>query len=153
MNEIENAIGVCSLDANGVPCGYALVQHPEFDSEPYIDELNAACATSNDQSCTTNCRDSIVDAKSDRGCCLNTLFYNSLDSASLPPGLSYSIWKSCGIETPGVCDSLLNIRSGATDDPPATTAAAAPIIEKKSFTIFITAVAAGLMSLFMLITV
>ena len=50
------------------------------------------------------------------GCCLNSIWFNistAYYNTASPPGLSYSVWKSCGIETPGVCESSLSLRGTA----------------------------------------
>ena len=100
----EYLVGVCSADANGSPCGLTI---SETDA---IDDLNSDCATSN-VSCTLNCTKSINKARDMYSCCLNSGWFNT--STASPPGLSYSVWKSCGIETPGVCKSSLSLRGTA----------------------------------------
>jgi hypothetical protein len=52
----EYLVDLCSVDANGSPCGLTL------SNDMAIDDLNSDCATSN-VSCTLNCSDSINDAK------------------------------------------------------------------------------------------
>ena len=102
----QYVVNLCSMDANGVTCG--LTYSPS--TGPEIDSLNSACATSN-VSCTTNCRNNITDAKNLRGCCVN--WVNTSTYVPVVPALSYSVWKSCEVETPGFCESPLSL-SGTT---------------------------------------
>jgi hypothetical protein len=101
----EYATALCSMDESGRLCGLIL---PLSTSGP-LETLNSACATSN-VSCTSNCRDGINNAKTLRGCCINAV--NS--STTMPQALSYGVWKSCGVESPGFCDSSLSLRGSAT---------------------------------------
>jgi hypothetical protein len=98
----ELLVNFCSVDANGSPCGFT-----RWDT---IDDLNSDCATSN-VSCTLNCSNSINDVKDMYGCCLNSVWFNT--STDSPAGLSYGVWKSCEIETPGSCESSLSLRGTA----------------------------------------
>ena len=107
LSMAKTVVDFCSVDANGYPCGLTL--------SDMIDDLNSDCATSN-VSCTLNCSDSISDARDMYGCCLNSIWFNistAYYNTASPPGLSYSVWKSCGIETPGVCESSLSLRGTA----------------------------------------
>jgi hypothetical protein len=98
----ELLVDVCSEDADGSPCGFIM--------SDIINDLNSDCATSN-VGCTSNCSDSINDAKDMYDCCLNSVWFNT--STDSPPGLSYSVWKSCEIQTPGFCESSLSLRGTA----------------------------------------
>ena len=97
----EYFVNLCSMNANGLACGLP-------SSERDLNRLNSVCATAN-VSCTSNCRDSITDAKKLEGCCIN--FGNT--STYTSPALSYSVWKSCKVETPGFCESPLSLRGTA----------------------------------------
>ena len=101
----EVATTICSMDDSGRVCGLTFsTADPELD----LDTLNSACATSN-VSCTSNCRDGISNAKSLRGCCINWVNF----STETPQALSYSIWNSCGVESPGFCESPLSLTGSA----------------------------------------
>ena len=56
--------------------------------------------------------ESISDAKNTYGCCLNSIWFGNTSTSS-PQALSYGIWKSCGIETPGFCKNSLSLRGTA----------------------------------------
>ena len=55
---------LCSVDANGVPCG--VLYHRSLAD---LASLDLICRTS-DGSCTSSCRDGITAAKNRYGCCL-----------------------------------------------------------------------------------
>jgi hypothetical protein len=102
----EYITNLCSMDDSGRVCGRTYTS-----SDPDLldlETLNSDCATSN-VSCTSNCRSAINNAKI-RGCCVNWI--NS--SMYTPHALSYGVWKSCGVESPGFCESPLNLRGSAT---------------------------------------
>ena len=101
----ELLVNLCSVDANGSPCGLT-----ELSDTIGIGDLNSDCATSN-VSCTLKCTKRINNARDMYGCCLNSIWFNG--STPSPPGLSYNVWKSCRIETPGVCESSLSLRGTA----------------------------------------
>ena len=67
-------------------------------------EINNASAV-----CTPKCRDTLEMMRSDEGCCIN--IFNQSDSAETEtrPALDYRLWKSCGVETPGFCESKLTL--------------------------------------------
>ena len=102
----EYVTNFCSMDDSGTICG---LTYSGADSEVQSENLNSICATSN-VSCTSNCRDSISNATMLRGCCLNWI--NT--STYTPQALSYGVWKSCGVESPGFCESQLSLRGTAT---------------------------------------
>jgi hypothetical protein len=102
----EYVVDLCSVNANGSPCGFTSIL---FDND-VIGGLHSDCSMSN-ISCTLNCSDSINDAKDMYSCCLNSAWFNS--SIYSPPELSYGVWKSCEIETPGFCESPLSLRGTA----------------------------------------
>ena len=102
----EYVTNLCSVDDSGTICGFT---YSNADSEVELESLNSICATSN-VSCTSNCQDSISNAKMLRGYCLNWI--NS--SSYTPQALSYGVWKSCGVESPGFCESPLSLSGTAT---------------------------------------
>jgi hypothetical protein len=102
----EYVTNLCSMDDSGTVC---VLTFRHMDPDLDLDTLNSACATSN-VSCTSNCRDGINLAKTLRGCCINWVNF----SISTPQALSYGVWKSCGVESPGFCESPLSLRGSAT---------------------------------------
>ena len=104
FSSAEYVVNLCLVHSNGVACGLTYPQSSQSD----LNRLNSVCATSN-VSCTANCTDGISEAKKLGGCCINQ--FNT--STYTPPALSYSVWKSCEVETPGFCDSPLSLRGTA----------------------------------------
>ena len=96
------------MDDSGRICG---LTYSSSDTEVDLVSLNSICATS-DITCNSTCRDDIRIAKELSGCCVN--WVNA--STDIPVALSYSVWKSCGIETPGFCESPLSLRGAAVKD-------------------------------------
>ena len=101
----ENVVNLCSMNVNGVTCG---LTHSRSIG-PDLNQLNSDCATSS-VSCTSNCRNSLIDARNHRGCCVN--WRNT--STMSPPALSCSVWKSYKVETPGFCESPLSLELNGT---------------------------------------
>ena len=87
----------CSVDTNGVPCGISYYRSLED-----LARLDLACSTSN-VNCTSNCRDGIIAAKKQYGCCFRSSWFNISESSYL----SRSVLQSCNIELPGACEGLI----------------------------------------------
>ena len=104
----EYVTNLCSMDDSGRICGLTY----GVDTDVDLDTLNSVCATSN-ISCTSGCRDDIRNAKELRGCCLNWINFSSYPTET---ALSYGVWKSCGIETPGFCESPLSLSGTAVKE-------------------------------------
>ena len=62
--------------------------------------------------CTLGCKNKLEEARNTLGCCLNYYNDSTSDRFDRRP-LANGLWKSCGLETPGFCDSTLTL-SGAT---------------------------------------
>ena len=102
----EYVVNSCSINTDGVSCGLHA-----WDID-ILYSLNSMCVSSN-ISCNTTCRSGINEVKKAVGCCIN--IYNISSSGDQDPSLSYSVWKSCGVESPGFCKSPLSLMSsGAT---------------------------------------
>ena len=103
----EFIVTVCLVNADGVPCSSLLADNRYVN----IESLNSMCVSSN-ISCSSTCRSGINEAKEAVGCCVNR-YNTSLGERHL--SLSYSVWKSCGVESPGFCvDPLSLSTSGFT---------------------------------------
>jgi hypothetical protein len=103
----EIKTNLCTMDNTGTVCGLTF---STVDQDLNLETLNSDCATSN-VSCTSNCRDGLNLAKTLRGCCINWVNI----SADRPHALSYSVWKLCGVESPGFCESgPLSLTGSAT---------------------------------------
>lgn len=90
--------GECAKDdSNGLYCG--ATQH-------YVKDVISATDTCSDiisdssVNCSTECKNSLTALRNDLGCCINTIFNTSVSAhSSYMPLFTYSLWKSCGVET------------------------------------------------------
>ena len=107
LKEAENTVIDCTITPDGEFCG-ELVQHGNYRN--FISVLDSNCdqEIENATACRSTCRDELVEIKDALGCCVN--FYNrSLTSMPVSESLAYTVWKSCGVETPGFCESTLTL--------------------------------------------
>ena len=79
---------LCSVNANGIPCGTLYYQFPGE-----LSSLSSACS----MSCTSDCRERVSAAMDSKGCCLSSTWFNS----------SYSALESCDIEPLRKCDAVI----------------------------------------------
>ena len=100
----EYLVNLCSMNANGFTCGFNAAGDGTDISTSILD---STCASSN-ISCNSSCRMALMNAKNNRGCCVN--FHNTTASGTVPLSLSYNVWQSCGVETPGFCESPLSLQ-------------------------------------------
>ena len=108
----EYVTNLCSMDDSGRVCGSTYSIADSDVDHTRLETLNSVCATSN-VSCTAACRDDIRNAKELRGCCLNWINFSTYPTET---ALSYGVWKSCGIETPGFCESPLSLSGTAVKE-------------------------------------
>ena len=105
----EYLVTLCSIDADNRPCGY----EGFVETKPYLDivTIESICTGSN-VTCTSACRDSLRNATIIYGCCINTINITIFDPR--PLSLSYDVWRSCGLESPGFCESTLSLNSAVS---------------------------------------
>ena len=96
VESAEYTVNLCSMNADNYPCGLD-------DGAVTVDSV---CAGSN-VTCRSACRDHLRNATIDYGCCVN--FYNTTAFGPRPLSLSYDVWRSCGLESPGFCESTLSL--------------------------------------------
>ena len=103
LNTAKEVAILCSVNADGELCTVVESDISLISSICNV-EINNASAI-----CTPMCRDTLEMMRSDEGCCINT--FNQSDSAETEtrPALDYRLWKSCGVETPGFCESKLTL--------------------------------------------
>ena len=97
----------CAFNARGEDCEL-------LDVRGTLRNIDAQCSRNslNGSSCTQACAGSITQSKNSIGCCVN--LYNNSDANSYygtryRDALSYALWQSCGVESPGVCESTLSL--------------------------------------------
>ena len=94
-------VSLCSMNADNYPCGLD-------DGAVTVDSV---CAGSN-VTCRSACRDHLRNATINYGCCVN--FHNTTVFGPRPLSLSYDVWRSCGLESPGFCESTLSLNSAVS---------------------------------------
>ena len=105
FNFAETVVNLCSMNADGFPCGLLdNLRNYGYRVDININRLDSICAGSN-ITCSPECRDSLRNATINRGCCVN--FFNT--TSARPLSLSYDVWRSCGVESPGFCESTLSL--------------------------------------------
>ena len=92
----------CASNARGEQCGLLDRQGP---LRVNLIDIHSQCL-SNSPHCSQACASSIIAAKHSIGCCVN--LYNRSDTG-FRHALSYYLWNSCGVESPGVCESTLSL--------------------------------------------
>ena len=103
LNVAKEVVLLCSVKADGTLCSEDGFDISLLNSNCNV-EINNASAV-----CTPMCRDTLEMMRSTAGCCINT--FNQSDGAETETqsALDYRLWKSCGVETPGFCESKLTL--------------------------------------------
>ena len=68
-------------------------------SNPLLTSLTTNCYSSSSSFCSSSCRISVINIANAYGCCVNVFNNSGLQV----PQLSYGVWKSCGVNSPGFC--------------------------------------------------
>ena len=98
LTEARDVVKSCSFNEAEFPC--------ELFSGREVDSLDSICEFSfMSGNCSSECKGRIKELSNSLGCCVN--HYNTSDSP--PLGLSYSLWVSCEVESPGFCESSLKL--------------------------------------------
>ena len=99
-------VDVCATNANGQTCAEAISLDliGSAATDPLLTSLSTNCADSVD-TCSPSCQSAVTIIADSYGCCVNV--YNNSETGVVLPSLSYSIWNSCGVESPGFCNSSL----------------------------------------------
>ena len=67
------------------------------------------------QTCPSNCRTAIEQFRDASGCCLNNLDNLTAAGGGASIVTSYGLWKTCGVSSPGFCNSTLMAASASTE--------------------------------------
>ncbi len=80
--------GACERNSNGIYCAGASVMDFQFQNNFFeiCDSIN--------QSCSSDCRNLLISARNQLGCCIN--FFN--DSTTIDQHYAYSLWSGCGVD-------------------------------------------------------
>ena len=90
----------CYVNPNGQFCTEIIVS----SSTNLLPTLRTNCISNS--TCSSSCRSAVTNITRAYGCCVN--FFNRSDVGIQYPSLSYSVWSSCGVESPGFCTSTLS---------------------------------------------
>lgn len=98
-------IHICSHKSDGQYCSI-LDTHYQA-----VSNVTSSCTQGN-ETCSTGCRDALLMAKDEIGCCVN---YRSSSTAyeefclHVPvPDMTFDLWDECNVTSPGVCPSSLS---------------------------------------------
>jgi hypothetical protein len=83
----------------------------------YVSALNSKCdseiSNGPHSSCRPTCRNELVEIKDALGCCVNYHNRSTSDPSDIS-SLAYGLWASCGVETPGFCESTLSLNGAVS---------------------------------------
>ena len=120
----ETVVNLCSMNADGFPCGLLdNIRNYGYRVDININRLDSICAGSN-VTCTPECRDTLRNATINHGCCVN--YFNT--TSARPLSLSYDVWRSCGVESPGFCESTLSLNAAMPNDTSSRNGAMSTVI-------------------------
>ena len=98
-------VDACSTNANGQPCAEVIgLDFLSISDDPLLGSLLTNCSDSV-ETCSPSCQSAVTNIADAYGCCVN--IYNSTVTGIQLPSLSYSLWNSCGVDSPGFCNSSL----------------------------------------------
>lgn len=87
---------LCTINEHGVGCYNYITSDNYPNSKPTVDEY---CFPVN-SSCTTECHHALESLSANLGCCVNTLYNQSIPH----PAADYELWANCGLSTPSYCN-------------------------------------------------
>lgn len=98
---------LCTENERGVACYHYITSDDYPNSKPEVDDY---CFPVN-SSCTMECYHALDLLSTNLGCCVNTLYNQTIPH----PAADYELWTHCGLSTPGYC-----IRRGVSGSPSLT---------------------------------
>ena len=102
-------VNVCTTNANGQVCAESIsldiLGSISTSSQLFstLTALSVNCADAD--TCSPFCQSAIANITDSYGCCVNV--YNNSETGVQLSSLSYSLWNSCGMNSPGFCNSSL----------------------------------------------
>lgn len=89
-----------------------------------LDNITLSCTQGN-ETCSPECRDALLAARSEIDCCVNNLFNMTFDTSSSTcqpfPDTIFDLWDRCNVVSPGFCPSTLTHTSVMTTSVVMTT--------------------------------
>ena len=104
-NNVDNQFCAVAVASNVITSGTS--------SDPLFASLIANCDVSSSSFCSSSCQSAVSNITDDYGCCVN-VFNNSDHSGLQLPQLSYGVWQSCGVDTPGFCTGASTLSGAST---------------------------------------
>ena len=92
---------LCIENERGVPCYYYITSDEYDNPRPEVDEY---CFPMN-ETCTTECYYALESMSIKLGCCVNTLYNQSIPD----PVAQYALWENCDLTAPGHCYTELEL--------------------------------------------
>ena len=92
---------LCIENERGVPCYYYITSDEHYNPRPEVDEY---CFPYN-ESCSTKCYYALESMSVKLGCCVNTLYNQSIPD----PVAQYVLWESCDLTAPGRCQTGMEL--------------------------------------------
>ena len=93
-------IHLCTENEKGTPCYYYITSDEYDNPRP---EVNEYCLPMN-ETCSTECFYALESLSIKLGCCVNTLYNQSIPD----PVAQYQLWDSCELTAPGHCQTELD---------------------------------------------
>ena len=113
------AVDTCSVNENNEFCAAVIGSNlisfiNSAGSSAIITDLEfislvTNCASSSNSSCSSSCQNTVTSIANSYGCCVNV--FNISTGGNQVQQLSYGLWNTCGVDTPGFCSA--NTLSGA----------------------------------------
>ena len=126
LNYSKDIINACSMNPRGEFCFIQTEIYRNGSTSDYVSTLNSNCDSeiSNlpQSGCRLTCRNELVEIKDALGCCVNYYNRSYLDYPYDRSSLAYGLWASCGVETPGFCESKLSLNRSGSGSGSASTA-------------------------------
>ena len=107
----ELFIQYCSTNANNERC-YNLLNTLATDAV----RVQSSCPTGG-SSCTSSCQSSIATYRNNSGCCVSVFNISGISNPEAANN-NYSLWASCSVETPGLCQSTVSHPGSVTTSSP-----------------------------------
>lgn len=104
---------VCEVNSEGQYCFLLTVGSSDSQTPGSVSEVETECSQFQ-ETCPIDCRSALEEFRNNLGCCVNR-YNTSTTGVTYQFETSYALWNQCGVDTTGVCESILN-RSPATTE-------------------------------------
>lgn len=116
---VKTTVKGCGINSNGQYCSEIVnndalsalssASDTSFVANNVLVTLATNCDSVGTTSCSSSCQQSVQKANLDYSCCLD-IYNQSMRAIGVNyPSLSYEVWKSCGVDPQGTCESTLSV--------------------------------------------